>query len=125
MLGKIVLVKSRNGRRLSNEGFGAMVAVVLLSFGAMAISIASTAASVDYVDSIRIRELRIQVSLNLRACLDMAEIISTKDYFVHDHLDVRELGCELNFISNSASDLSVFATSTLSAVSAYGFRGIK
>ncbi len=108
-----------------SSGFGATVAVLLLAFGAMALSLVSIAAAEAYSDSVMTRELRIQSGLNLEACLDVAEIISNKDYFAHDYIGVRELGCDLDFNSSSSNNLSVFATSTLSGVSAYGFRNIR
>jgi hypothetical protein len=75
------------------SGFTALVAVLLLSFGTIAVSVSVMGAAATYADSVRSREVRIQNELNSQACKDTAELIRSKNMFYNGPLYVREFGC--------------------------------
>jgi hypothetical protein len=75
------------------SGFTALVAVLLLSCGTMAISVSVMGAAATYADSVRSREVRIQNELNSQACEDTAELIRSKNVFHRGPLYLKEFGC--------------------------------
>jgi len=64
-----------------NNGFIALIAVVMLATGTLAFSLVVLSSVVDYSESVSRKELRIQATMNARACLDMTTLMAVKDYF--------------------------------------------
>lgn len=73
------------------------MSVMLISFGALAMSLAVLGAAADYAGSVSARELRIQDQLNQQACQDSRTLILEKDAFVSGTIDLPEFGCALSF----------------------------
>jgi hypothetical protein len=106
------------------QGFGAMIAVLLLSLGAISLSVSSLGAVVLYADSVRTHELRIQASLNFEACLDSAQLIFASNYFITGEVTLLDMGCNVSFQNNFSGRVLVDTTSTLEGVSASGHRDL-
>lgn len=77
-------------------GFGASVAVMMLSFGILAISLAADQAAFGYADIVDKRIDRVQKVLDQKACDDSIAIIKAKDIFVHGIVSLPEFGCSIN-----------------------------
>jgi hypothetical protein len=82
---------------LEDRGFAAVTAVLLVSFGVLAMSLTAFGASAMYADSVSARETRIQNQLNSQACQDSHSLIQAKDAFVSGTINVPEFGCILSF----------------------------
>lgn len=90
---------STNSGRLGrlDRGFGAATAVILIAFGAMAMSLSALAAASLYADSVGRREWRLQKVMNARACQDAAALAKAKDFFSAGSVDMPEFGCPPSF----------------------------
>jgi hypothetical protein len=86
--------QSRTNNR--NRGFGAFVAVLIMSSGSAAISFAVLNAAVSYADLVYRKELRIQEALNRSACADTLGLVRAKDQFAAGTLDLPEFNCVLS-----------------------------
>lgn len=102
-----------------NRGFIALIAVVLLAFGALSFSLATLSAAVSYADSISRRELRIQTGLNVNACIDTVRLMRAKDYFLIGTTSIPEFGCVARIDERSDGSVDIDAKSTLEGVSSY------
>ena len=74
-----------------------MTAVLLISFGILAMSLTALGAAAMYADSVSARELRIQNVLNEQACQDSRALIQEKDAFVSGTIKVPEFNCISSF----------------------------
>ena len=93
--------------RTDNRGFTALIAVLLLAAGSLSISLASLAAAAQYADIVTRHELRIQRSLNERACADTLELMITKDFFLQGNIGIPEFGCTAEVTNGIITNLSV------------------
>ena len=106
------------------RGFIALIAVVILASGVLAFSLAAMSAAAAYASAVEKKELRIQAGLNLNACLDYAELMAAKNYYLNGESTVREFGCALSIANDDNGGFSIAARSTLEGVSAYGNRSV-
>ncbi len=84
-------------QRNRHEGFAAVTAVLLVSFGIMAMSLATLGAAAMYADSVSAHESRIQNALNDQACTDSRALIQAKDALVSGPVSLPEFNCSLSF----------------------------
>lgn len=89
------------------NGFTALIAVILLSSGTLALSFSATGAVVFYADGVYRHETRVQRDLNERACLDTAGLMAARDSFVDGMVDIPEFGCTIRFVGGTASVVSI------------------
>jgi hypothetical protein len=85
------------------KGFIALIAVLLLSLGTLAFSLATMSAATLYADSVKNREVRIQNRLNERACIDMAQLLAAQDPFLEGVIHMREFGCSVDIQRDSGA----------------------
>lgn len=78
------------------SGFGALIAVLLLSFGFMVMSLVTVGYSFAFTDIVERKELRFQSSINVESCLDNVELMLKVDPFLVGNVRLREFGCEAN-----------------------------
>ena len=78
---------------MRNEGFTALIAVVMLSIGAMVFSLAAVSASYEYAGMTVRREMRIQKNLNNIACRESAQLMLAKDVFLTGTIRPPEFNC--------------------------------
>ena len=115
----------------TKKGFGALIAVLILSAGAFAILIVTVHSSYMYADSIEKRELRIQARLNVESCLQQVTIMIRQDRFLVGDFNIKELGCtvELDLLQGGGgSGLSIYnmdAVASVSRVKAYETRVVE
>ncbi len=123
MFTRPISMKSNSTKRLPtrspNDGFIALIAVIMLAFGALAFSFATLASAVSYADMISRRELRIQTRLNAAACLDTVKLMFAKDFFLNGKVSIPEFGCVAQVSNDFAGSISVNVTTTLEGVFAY------
>ena len=108
----------------TNKGFAALVAVVLLSVGLLAFSLATFGSAIDYADLVYRRELRIQAALNANSCIESLKLISAKDYFLSGSINVAKLGCVGNVARDSFGNVTLNATSSLEQINAHASANI-
>ncbi|MCX6715850.1 MAG: hypothetical protein NT077_02395 [Candidatus Taylorbacteria bacterium] len=80
-----------------DRGFGAALAVVMISIGTLALSLAALSAAIIYSDSVNRNEWRIQAGLNRQACDDMKDLVKSKDMFVAGAIKIPEFDCSVSF----------------------------
>ena len=80
-----------------NRGFAAVVSVLMISFGVLAMSLAVLGAAAMYADSVSAREIRIQNDLDQQACQDSRALIQEKDAFAVGIVSLPEFSCTLSF----------------------------
>ena len=90
-------MRRRHDRTRLNGGFGAAIAVSLISVGTLALSVTALGSAAAYSDSVDRDEQRVQASLNAKACDDTKPLIKAKDSFVTDSVTIPEFNCMLNF----------------------------
>lgn len=120
--------KNRNSTYLSRldriyyckdqEGFVALIAVVILATGILAFSFSTLAGAISYSESVYKRELRIQANLNTRACLDKVTLMVAKDYFLSGEIKIKEFGCIANITNDLNGEVSFVVESKLGTVGA-------
>ena len=88
---KILFQLGRN-----DQGFIALVSILLITSGITALSFSALSAAAAYSDSIFRREERIQHSLDLEACADSAKLIKAKDVFALGTIHLNEFDCDIN-----------------------------
>jgi hypothetical protein len=81
-------------RQTYKKGFGALIAVVLVSSGLSSFLIVALGASSAYSDLIYRKEMRIQSALDESACSDAAMLVKAKDAFVSGSVHIADLGCD-------------------------------
>lgn len=86
----------RSSVRISyKKGFGAAVALILLSTSSLAFAMLVLAASVSFSDLVFRREVRIQDRINKTACSDVSTLVKEKDSFATGTITVKDLGCSI------------------------------
>ena len=78
---------------LCKRGFGAAVAVILLSLTSLGVSLAVLAAAVGFSDQVYRHESRIQKNLNQKACDDTRSLMKTKDAFATGTVYLKDFDC--------------------------------
>lgn len=105
------------------RGFGAVTAVIMISFGMFFFALVNSISVNMYADSINKRELRIQASLNADSCIDRAKFFLEFDRFLIGSIEFSEFGCVIDIEhTNSGAGLNkydVSAVATLSGVKSY------
>lgn len=93
----IQLSNTRLLDRINTEqrGFIATVTVILITTGILAFMIVTASSAAAYADSVEREVLRIQHSLNLKACQDTLKLLRAKDYFMTSKVVLIDLGCEV------------------------------
>lgn len=84
---------TRSPRRQFESGFGAATAAIILSFGALALSVAAGGAASVYADQVSKNAERVQSALYSRACSDSVQLIKDKDILAHGKVEIPELRC--------------------------------
>ncbi len=79
-----------------DRGFGAAIAVVLISTGTLALSVAVLGAVAAYSDSVDRDEWRVQADLNREVCEDSGDLIREKDAFAAGVARIPEFDCVLD-----------------------------
>jgi hypothetical protein len=105
-----------------NCGFAALISTILLAVGVATFSIVTLASAVMYSDIVYRKEIRIQVGFNLQACLDTAELMIARDYFISGTSSLLEFGCVMHVSNDFLGFTNVDATATLSGISESGHR---
>ncbi len=75
------------------SGFGAAVALILLSLTSLALALCVLGAAVVLGDMVFHREVRIQQSLYDKACTASAQLLKAKDVFATGTVKFKEFGC--------------------------------
>jgi len=99
------------------NGFVALIAVVILATGTLAFSLSTLASAASYLESVYLRELRIQVRLNARACLDRATIMVGRDYFLFGNIKIREFDCVADITNDFNGGVVIEVRAKLDGVS--------
>ncbi len=107
--------------RIANEkgGFVALTAVIILTSGIIAISLAAMNSALLYADQVNLREYRIQADLNAAACLDTAELMAKKNYFISGTIIIGEFGCTANVTNNFLGNVEIKVVAKFNSVSGY------
>ncbi len=82
--------------KISKKGFIATIAIVLLATGTLAFLLVTLSTAYSYADSVEYREIRIQTSLNERACQETLSLLIAKDYFLDKEVTLTDLGCAIH-----------------------------
>jgi uncharacterized membrane protein len=106
-------------------GFVATIAVVLLSTGILAFSLVTMASAISYADGIYRRELRIQTTMNAKACLDTVTLMAVKDYFIVGDIDLDEFGCQARIENDFFGNIALKVRAKLSGIESRADRVIK
>jgi hypothetical protein len=85
-------------------GFGALIAVVMLSCLALVFSILTLTVSAEYSESVYLKEMRIQKELYAKACFDTANLMSAKDYFLKGTIEIEEFKCKATIFRDSLNN---------------------
>lgn len=96
----------------NKKGFTALITVILLSTGIMALSLVVMAHAVSYADMVNKREMRIRKSLALSACLNTLQIIATKDTLFIGSIVIEEFQCE-GYIEKDPSGQRIFSVRSI------------
>ena len=67
---------------LTNNGFIALIPIILLATGTLAFSFVNLSAASLYADSVTAREIRIQEMFNKKECEDKLLLAHAKDFFM-------------------------------------------
>jgi hypothetical protein len=98
------------------RGFIALTAVILLATGILAFSLVALSAAVSYADMVAQKELRIQATLNAQACLETAELMAAKDYFISGTFLISQFGCEATFVNDGRGSVHIHVQAKLGMV---------
>ena len=102
---------------LRQNGFVALIAVLMLAFGSMAYSLSVLGSAEAYADMVDRRESRIQAGMNAQSCLDVVTLMSTKDYFLAGIVSVPEFGCKASVSRYVSGSIFITAEATLNGIS--------
>lgn len=86
------LHSNRNNRK---KGFGAAIALMLLSLTSLALMLAVLGAAVMAQDIVFRKEVRLQRSLNEKTCADTATLMKAKDVFASGQFYIRDFDCSV------------------------------
>lgn len=89
------------------KGFIATVAVVILATGIIYFSLVTLASAFAFSDFIHKKELRIQASLNSKACLDQVILMVSRDYFLSGKIKLKDFDCTLDISNNFNGTVTV------------------
>ncbi len=78
---KIISSFTRSLPAERNRGFGATIAIGMLSLGTFALVLSALGASIAHSDSVNREVARIQKGLDQKACEDSVRLINEKDSF--------------------------------------------
>ena len=87
--------RSKMLRSERSRGFGALISVLIVSSGALAMSFTALDGAESYSDAVFHKEMRIQASLDAVACADSAALIRAKDRFASGTARIEALGCSI------------------------------
>lgn len=113
------------------SGFGALIAVLLLSFGLLATCLTTLGYSYSFADFVNRKELRIQASMNAESCVSNIEEELRQDYFLDGKIFIKELGCDIAISlvvggpNSSSAEYVVEVVAELVRVKSYVTREIK
>ncbi len=102
------------------HGFGALIAVMILAVGTLAVSFVALSASVTYSDMTLKRELRVQSRLNAESCLETSSLMLAKDFFWQGMSMVSEFGCTVDVSNDLLGHVTIDVVTDLSGVKAWG-----
>ncbi len=109
----------------NSRGFTAVIALILIATGVMALSLASISSAYFYANSVNQREYRIQARLNVSACLDMATMIVAKDNFMNGATNIARLGCNISVANDFLGNISLNVSSEFHGIVVRGAREIR
>lgn len=78
------------------DGFAAMITVLVLATGTLAMNTVLLEFVSDYVDSVDQRIYRLQNELNKKACADSAVLLKLKAPYATGHFYFAEFGCAVD-----------------------------
>ncbi len=99
------------------KGFIALIAVILLATGTLAMSLVAMNSALIYSDLANKREYRIQADMNADACLDTAKLMANKDYFIAGDIDIPEFNCTATFTNDFNGNVGIIAEAKFNGVS--------
>jgi Tfp pilus assembly protein PilV len=91
----------------TNSGFTALIAVILIALGVLALSLTSISSALLYADSVNQREYRIQARLHALACLDATTLMAAKNYFLNGTTTIPEFGCNISVVNDFSGDITL------------------
>ena len=94
----------------------------MLSLGAIVFSLVTLASASAYSDTVYRRELRIQVGMNVHACLESVTLMVSRDYFLNGTTTVPEFGCDVVVSNDFNGNVSIGIQSLLERVKGGGDR---
>jgi len=117
-------LKNKINDAYDRQGFGALVAVLMLSTGMFAFVLVNFKAVEMYADFVNKKELRIQTSLNADSCLEYVILLLENDRFLSGGISIKEFGCTVNvsvlsFGSENMYKYKVVGVSELVGVKSY------
>jgi len=110
------IISGRRAVDSSDEGFIALIAVILLASGTIAFSLTTLSSAVAYADQVSKKEFRIQARFNTKACLDTVRLMSAKDYFLDGALTIPEFGCTATVSNDFSGHVSIKARAEFNGV---------
>lgn len=96
----------------NKKGFTAVIAVILISTGIIALSVMVIGRAAAYGDMVNKREMRIRKSLALSACLTSLEIMAAKDILLIGSVIMEEFQCE-GYIEKDPRGQRIFSVKSI------------
>ena len=78
-----------------SRGFGATIAILIMSLGLTTVILVVSGATISYRDSVDRREYRLIRTLNEKACALTTDLIRVKDIHASGTRHLREFGCDI------------------------------
>ena len=94
----------------------ATIAVVVLASSILAIISVVMLAAENYVDNVYRYESRLEARQNLSSCLNLAELMLSRDFFLRGQVSLPEFYCVASFVDVSGGDAGGNAPSVLLSV---------
>lgn len=91
------------------DGFTALISVILLGTGSLAFSLSALAAASAYADAVNRHEMRIEAGLDAASCLQTAELMAAKDYFLAGNVGIGAFHCTASVTNNLHGHYSIRA----------------
>ena len=108
-----------------NNGFIALVTIILVATGTLAFSLVVSSAALSYSDSVLRKELRMAARHNVHSCLESLTIMLAKDYFLNGEQHIRELNCSASVTNQlELGKVGFNVTTEINAIKAYGRREV-
>lgn len=108
-----------------SEGFAALVAVILISSGVLALSLVSISSALMYSDSISKKEYRVQAKLNADSCMNYATLMASKDYFMNGTTTVSQFGCQIFTRNDYSGNVSMDVIVDFLGIKVHDLRSLK